>query len=260
LLAIGKHAEVALRYLSEHVQDMSKTYRTTVLLDARSDTDDADGTSVGEPSQMWPAPDVLEQALAGFRGTFEQRPPIHSAKKVSGQRAYELARQAKPVTLVPVPVTVRALTLLGPFEGDGKDIVRVEVTATAGFYVRALARDLGERLGCGAHLLALRRTRCAPFDISQAIPLEEAEALGPGLAGRLLSPADALPHLPAVRITELGLVRIRHGNAIGPDQLEGHALPPASTPGPIRLLAGDGQLVALGHSRGGALHPVVVLG
>jgi tRNA pseudouridine55 synthase len=75
-----------------------------------TDTDDADGTSVGEASQMWPAPDVLEQALAGFRGTFEQRPPIHSAKKVSGQRAYELARQAKPVTLVPVPVTVRSAT------------------------------------------------------------------------------------------------------------------------------------------------------
>jgi tRNA pseudouridine55 synthase len=248
--------------LASYVTSGDKTYEAVIRLGFATDTDDADGEPMGpaQPTAAATKPAAVEAALVAFRGTFDQLPPNHSAKKVAGQRAYELARQSKPVVLTPVSVTVRELVrITAPGAEDAPETIRVRVRATAGFYVRALARDLGERLGCGAHLADLRRTRCEPFDVSQAVRLDEAERLGPALEARLLTPAEALPHLPAVRVTEPGLVRVRHGNAIGPDQVAG-ALPPASAPGPVRLLTGDGHLVALAHSRGGALHPIVVLG
>ncbi len=154
-------------------------------------------------------------------------------------------------------MTVRALECLG-FEGD---LVHVRVTATSGFYVRALARDLGAALGCGGHLQALRRTRSGAFDVATALTLDEAEALGQGVSGRLLSPVEALPDLAAVTVTDTGLKRALHGNALGPEHLEGRVVPAgALARRPVRVLAGDGRLVALAHARGGALHPVVVLG
>jgi tRNA pseudouridine55 synthase len=189
-------------------------------------------------------------------GEFEQIPPRHSAKKIAGERAYEIARRAEPVMLKPVVVTVRALECLA----QRPDQVDVLVTATAGFYVRALARDLGDRLGCGAHLLALRRTGSAPFDVASAVTLDEAERLGRDVVGRVLAPAEALPHLPAVTLTPVGLTRARHGNSLGPEHLEERWLPPASQSGPVRVVDADGRLIALAHSRGGALHPAVVLG
>jgi tRNA pseudouridine55 synthase len=233
-----------------------KTYEATIRLGFPTSTDDADGEPLGPASAAIPGAEEIAGALERFRGTFDQRPPAHSAKKVGGRRAYELARREQPVELAPVAVTVRALELAG-VEGDR---VRIRVTATAGFYVRALARDLGEALGCGGHLEALRRTGSGAFDVAEAVPLDEAERLGPALAGRLIPPADALPFLPEVRLTEGGLARARHGNPVGPEHLEAHWIPPPSTPGPVKVLGPDGALVALAHSRGGALHPVVVLG
>ena len=103
--------------------------------------------------------------------------------------------------------------------------------------------------------------RSGPFDVADALPLADAERLGRDVAARLLSPAEALPDLPAVRLTEAGLRRALHGNPLGPEHLAGRWVPPATSPGcRCRLLAPDGRLVALAHSRGGALHPVVVLG
>lgn len=233
-----------------------KTYEAAIRLGVATDTDDADGKPTGPRAGTLPDRAHVERALEQFRGTFEQTPPAHSAKKVGGRKAYDLARRDRPIELKPVTVTVRALELV---EVDG-DLVRLRVTATSGFYVRALARDLGAALGCGGHLADLRRTRSGGFDVNDAIPLDEAERLGPGLADRLIAPADALPHLSAVRLTESGLRRALHGNPVGPEHLEGRWLPPPSTPGPVRVLGTDGRLVALAHSRGGALHPIVVLG
>lgn len=233
-----------------------KTYEATMCLGFATDTDDADGQPLGEPVRTPPALDAIERALNQFRGTFDQIPPQHSAKKISGRKAYELARRAEPVALIPVPVRVSELELLGL---DGV-YVRVRVSAGSGFYVRALARDLGTVLGCGAHLHALRRTRSGGFAVAGALPLEEAERLGPGVETRLIAAAEALPHLPSVRMTPTGLTRAVHGNPVGPADLEGRWVPPPGEGGPVRLLAGDGRLVALAHSRGGALHPVTVLG
>ena len=234
-----------------------KTYEATVRLGFATDTDDTEGTPLTPPAATLPDDAAIARAMEGFRGPLEQTPPSHSAKRVQGERAYELARRAEPVTLAPVVVTIHALEWVD----RAGDLLRLRVTASSGFYVRALARDLGAALGCGAHLAALRRTRSGGFDVADALPLDDAERLGKGLSARLIAPADALPELASVRVTEAGLKRVAHGNAVGPDHLEAHWVPtgPAARQ-PVRVLAPDGHLVALAHARGGALHPVVVLG
>jgi tRNA pseudouridine55 synthase len=242
--------------LAPYLGSGDKTYVATIRLGFATDTDDADGRPIGDASARLPDDEAVRRALAEFAGSFEQLPPSHSAKKVGGRKAYELARREEPVTLKPVSVTVHRIECTGR-DGDRLHLI---VTATPGFYVRALARDLGARLECGAHLVALRRTRSGSFDVTEAVPLEDAERLGPEIASRVLSPAEALPGLTAVRPTEAGLKRALHGNPLGPEHLEGRWVPPSTSPLPVRILAGDGRLVALARSRGGALHPVVVLG
>ena len=122
--------------------------------------------------------------------------------------------------------------------------------------------DLGERLGCGAHLHALRRTASGRFRVEDALPFEEAERLGHGVAIRLIPPAEAVGHLPAVTVNEAGLRRVVHGNPLTPNHLEHPWIPaPGGGAGPeVRVLGPAGELLALAHSRGGLLHPAVVLG
>jgi tRNA pseudouridine55 synthase len=241
--------------LASWLSSGDKTYEATICLGVATDTDDGDGQPIAAVAAIPPA-GVVEEALDAFRGTFQQVPPRHSAKKIAGRKAYELARRDQPVELAPVAVTVTALERLSL---DGA-FLQIRVSAGSGFYVRALARDLGERLGCGGHLHALRRTRSGGFELASAIPLDEAERLGREVESRLIPAAEALPHLPSVKMTASGLTRAMHGNPLGPTDLEGRWVPPAGVSGPVRLLAGDGRLVALAHSRGGALHPVTVLG
>ena len=232
-----------------------KTYDATICLGVSTDTDDGDGAPLGAAITTLPDDAAIDLALESFRGEIAQVPPAHSAKRIRGEKAYELARRAEPVTLAPVTVTVRSLERLARQD----ERLDLRVTASAGFYVRALARDLGSRLGCGAHLAALRRTRSGHFDVADAIPLETAERLGPELAARLISPTEALPHLPSVRLTPAGLTKVSHGNPVGPEHLEGGWIPAATAPGPVRILGPEGDLAALGHSRGGLVHPSVVL-
>ena len=249
-LVLGKATRLA-----SLLSGSDKTYEATVCLGVNTDTDDADGAPLGEPVATLPDDAAVDLALESFRGEIAQVPPAHSAKRIGGKKAYELARRAEPVALAPVTVTVRTLDRLAR---DG-DRVELRVTASAGFYVRALARDLGARLGCGAHLAALRRTRSGHFDVAGAISLEAAEQLGAGLEDRLIRAEDALPHLPSVRLTAAGLTKVSHGNPIGPEHLEGGRVPPATAPGPVKVLGPAGGLAALGHSRGGLVHPFVVL-
>lgn len=231
-----------------------KSYEATITLGQSTDTDDSDGRPLGEPRDATAVADRLQEILQGFQGTFDQTPPSHSAKKVGGTPAYALARQDRPVVLKPVSVTVHALDLI---EHAGRE-VRLRMRVTAGFYVRALARDLGARLACGAHLSALRRTATGPFVVADALGLDEAIRLGPALADRLIAPAAALPALPAVVVTAPGLERVRHGNPVGPAHLTGAWAPNGASA--IKILTGDGRLAALGRWRGPLLHPVVVLG
>lgn len=244
--------------LSAHLTSGDKTYDATLRLGFATDTDDALGQPLGPVAADLPDDAAIDAALARFRGTFDQIPPTHSAKKIAGRKAYDLARQDASPMLEPVTVTVSKLELLG----RDADRLHVDVTASAGFYVRALARDLGQVLGCGAHLSALRRTRAGRFDVANAIPLADAERMGPAVAALVIPPAEALADLAGVTVTPLGLRRALHGNPLTPEHLAGRCVPPAGAAGggPVRILDEDGKLVALAHSRGGALHPAVVLG
>jgi tRNA pseudouridine55 synthase len=199
--------------LTEYVQDMAKTYRTRVRLGARSDTDDADGTvtpvAVGRP----PEQAEVEQALAAFVGDIDQVPPAYSAAKVTGRRAYDLARQGEEVTLRPRRVCVYGIDLLA-YEYPRLEL---EVRCGKGTYIRSLARDLGERLGCGGLVEVLRRTRVGPFEAANALSPEAATA-----RARLLPVAAAVGELPRVTLDAADVSRLRQGQAV---LLDAGALP-----------------------------------
>jgi tRNA pseudouridine55 synthase len=253
LIVIGRATRLASR-LSAH----RKTYDADIRLGFPTDTDDADGEAIAD--EILPPADlsVILAALPAFVGEIDQVPPQHSAKKIGGERAYALARSDRRVPLAPVRVTVFAVD---PIESSAwtPGRIRVRVTASSGFYVRALARDLGSALGCGGHLTELRRTSVGRFDLAQAMPLDQAEALGPVLGDRLVTMSDALPEAPAVWLTAEGLVRVKHGNPVGPEAVAAGGWPLAGA-GDVRLLDDAGTLIAVAQPRGGALHPVVVVG
>jgi tRNA pseudouridine55 synthase len=208
------------------------------------------------------APSISE-ALRAFTGRLLQTPPPFSAKKVGGTPAYKLARQRKPVEVRPVDVTVREIELRAFSEG----LAEVRVVCSSGFYVRSLAHDLGERLGCGAHLEGLRRTRAGELTLDDAVTLEAVALEGlPVIERRLIPMSRLLTHLPSVVVSDLGAKRTGHGRALGPEDLEGPfpGAAAASGEGPeggrLRLLDRAGALLALAESRrDGLLHPVVVL-
>ena len=241
--------------LAPYISGADKTYEATIRFGSESDTDDAGGNPTNPTTLTNPTNLEIVTALQRFVGTFAQVPPIVSAKRVDGQKSYDLARQNKAVELKPVSVTVRDLQLT-KVEGA---LAYVTVTATAGFYVRALARDLGRAIGCGAHLAALRRTRSGSFDVSQAIRIEDAERLGPAIVDYLINPSDAVAHFQAITVNDLGLKRVQHGNPLNPGHLAGHFVPTTNAGEKIRILDPSGALIALADSRGGMLHPSVVI-
>jgi tRNA pseudouridine55 synthase len=251
--------------LASMLSGVAKTYEAAIRLGCATDTYDATGRVAGHPDAPVaagfdiPAPDDitaanLEAVLPRFRGEYEQAPPPFSAKKIGGVAAYRLARRQQDVAPAPVPVSVSDLELLGYRDG----LATVRVTASAGFYVRSLAHDLGAALGCGAHLASLRRTRAGPFTDAHAVPLETVEAEGAPAAARLIPLNDLLLDVPAARLTERGAKRAGHGNALGPGDLEEPAPP---LPGNrVRLIDPGGGLLGLAEPRpGGLLQPVVVL-
>ena len=241
--------------LAPYFSGSDKTYIAEIRLGFETSSDDAQGEALGTPSTSIPNAASVRLSLSQFAGSFEQVPPQVSAKRVDGKKSYDLARTDRGVELKPVTVTVSSLSVP---ECQGA-IVRFEVTASAGFYVRALARDLGRALGCGGHLASLRRTKWGTFDISQAITLADAERLGLGVEAHLISPADALVHFPAVTANAAGFKRATHGNALSPEHLAGRFVPTSGIGQKIRILGEDGALIALADSRGGQLHPTVVL-
>ena len=241
--------------LAPYIAGADKTYDATVMFGSETSTDDGGGSVTQDLGSAAPSEAEVRDALLKFVGTFDQVPPIVSAKRVDGHKSYDLARQNKAVELKPVSVTVRELLLT---KVDGP-LAYMTVTATAGFYVRALARDLGRAIGCGAHLSALRRTRSGSFTIAQSVPLDEAERLGPAVEKYLINPSDALAHFPAITVNDLGLQRVLHGNPLNPGHIAGHVVPTTELGQKVRILDQQGALIALGDSRGGMLHPSVVI-
>ncbi len=229
-----------------------KTYEATVRFGFATSTYDAQGTPVGAISAAPIDPAQVEAALITFRGDIRQAPPAVSAKHVGGKRAYELARADVAVALEPVDVTVHDLELLG-YRGSE---ARVRVTASAGFYVRSLAHDLGQILGCGAHLTSLRRTRSGSFSLDGAVSAEMLATSPEVVRAHLRPMAALLPDLPIATVAPDGLDRLKHGRELAPAHLAG---PVPAGPPHCRLVDSSGNLMAVGENRGGFLHPVVVL-
>ena len=160
-LCLGRATRLA-RFLTAG----EKTYRATLRLGFATTTDDLTGEPLGEPRRVELTDESLRAALAGLVGRFDQVPPAFSARQVDGRRLYELARRGEATARAATPVEVQALDLVS----RAGDTLELEVRCSAGTYVRAIARDLGEQLGCGAHLVALRRTRSGGFGLDQAVP------------------------------------------------------------------------------------------
>lgn len=242
-----------------------KQYDAGIRLGLVTDSYDITGTAVGgtesddadAPAPAAPTTDEIRRTAAEFVGTHPQRPPPVSAKKVGGVRAYKLARLDQPVELAPVTVTVDTLSILAI---DGMR-VRCRLISSSGFYVRSLAHDLGERLGCGGCLETLRRERHGPFGLAQAVTLATLLERGPAAASALLPMADLVPDLPAVTVTTGGARRAGHGNPLG----RGDFAPAAGSREPernsrVRIMDDTGRLLAIGEFRpDGLLHPKIVL-
>jgi len=175
-----------------------KRYRATIRLGETTETGDSEGEVVST-SKVSVTEDELQEALQRFRGTYLQVPPMYSAIKVDGQPLYKLARQGKNVEREAREVTVKALDLVA---FDGRD-VEITLQSSSGFYVRALATDLGETLGTGGHVIALRRLGVASLAVEDSLTLKELAELPdyPDRRARLGRVADALGHLPAIELS-----------------------------------------------------------
>jgi tRNA pseudouridine55 synthase len=264
-LVLGRATRLA-RFLSAS----DKSYDAVVRLGVATDTQDAAGAAIGPVHQgAWPSRDAIARALDQFRGTFLQQPPAFSAKKVAGERSYRAARRAKrdaalpappalpalPALPAPVAVSTTALDLIAVAD----ELVTLRIDCSAGFYVRALAHDLGVVLGTGAHLESLRRVRSGDLTLTEALPLDVLER-DPGLAAAAIVPVSRmLPALVSVQLTDEGVRRAVHGRDLGPGDFEKGSGGPY--PFFVRLIDPAGDLVAIATPIGasGLLHPAVVL-
>jgi tRNA pseudouridine55 synthase len=252
----------ATRLVEYHLGDR-KGYRATVCFGASSTTDDLEGelTPTGAPA---PSRAAVEGALAGFIGPISQRPPAYSAIKVAGRRAYAMARAGEHVELASREVTIHRLELL---DWDGTDperpIAVVDVECSAGTYIRALARDLGEAVGGAAYLGALVRTASGPFRLDGAVSLErarEAAAGGTERLAALLLPVDAgLDEIPELVVTDDEVRAIARGQFVRPKSIDVTGLVAAGIDAPIRIRDTAGRLVAIATLSDGRLAPDKVL-
>lgn len=234
VLLIGRATRIA-RYLDSE----PKVYAATIRFGTETDTDDR----TGAPVRSAPPPDdhAIADGIAALTGPIDQTPPLYSAKKVKGRRAYAMAREGVAVELEPVRVTVHDWTL----HRRRGDELEATITCSGGTYVRALARDLGRRAGSAAHLAELRRVKSGTLDVRDALPFER---LPTDATSALRSPREALA-LPTETLDAGGVERVTHGLSV-----------PATAPGArAALIDGEGALIAIAEREGDAWQPRVVL-
>jgi tRNA pseudouridine55 synthase len=263
--------------LAQFLSAADKAYEATVRLGIETDTRDSLGQTVGVPhTGPFPTREAIDRALDEFRGTFLQQPPVYSAKKIGGKRSHRLARagQARAIppalhtpAVLPAPalVTAHAIEIVGCED----DRVTIVVTCSAGFYLRSLAHDLGDRLGTGAHLEALRRTRSGDFTIAAAVPLATVEGDRGAAIAALVPLANVLAALTSVILTDEGARRASHGRDLRPSDIAGGTLvvpqatqaPVSGAPPRVRLLDRQGNLIGVAETARtpGLLHPAVIL-
>jgi tRNA pseudouridine55 synthase len=258
-VCVGKATRL-VRFLAEG----DKVYRATVRLGFATSTDDALGEPLGPPRDARVDASSVRDAARRLTGDILQVPPAYSAKRVGGRRLYDLARQGVAVERPPAAVTVHSLEILEVSDRG----LEVEVRCSPGTYIRALARDLGEALGVGGHLTALRRTRSGTFGMEVAVAWDE---LADHARDRMLPLSRLLGDMPAARVDARGADALRHGRDLGRDVVVA-GFPEGAPPPRLRLLDESGQsLLALAVPRGfgpasaglpasPVLHPDVVLG
>ena len=212
-IAIGEATKLAGRML-----DATKAYDFTISFGAETTTLDAEG-DVTTSSDVRPSEQDVLDALPGFTGTIEQMPPAFSALKVDGKRAYDLAREGKPVDLQSRTVVIHELRLLE----TTKDSATFAATVSKGTYIRSLARDIARALGSVGHVTMLRRTHAGPFDLSKAIPLDFLDKIASArdLTDLMLPLEAALDDIPALSVSPEEARLLRHGQ-----RLQGHPAPP----------------------------------
>ena len=192
------------------VQDGTKIYRFAIKWGSATTTDDAEG-SVIATSDIRPERAALEAVLPQFTGTIWQRPPIFSALKIDGERAYDLARAGEAVELQPRQIDVDAIELVA----HGSEQTVLEVTCGKGTYVRSLARDIAETLGTRGHVSMLHRAAVGPFHDQDAVTIDQLEALSLEERDALLKPvASGFSNLPEIRLDPQQATAVRHGNAV----------------------------------------------
>jgi tRNA pseudouridine55 synthase len=256
-VSVGKATRFAQFYLKSR-----KAYEGTMRFGFSTDTYDITGQPTSESLAVALDGEILDRIFREFTGRLMQTPPPFSAKHVGGVRAYELARQRKPVSLAPVEVEIYALELLG----IEKQAVRFAVECSGGTYVRSLAHDLGQKIRCGAYLADLRRTGVAEFKESQAVTLDRlAEAVKEKKIENCLVRLEALlPEFPELLVRGRQEVGIRHGLAfelaqstrVGRDTNAGR-LPVAAL---LKILNPERQLIAIARQvEGSVYHPDLVL-
>jgi len=237
--------------LNQYVTGMDKIYRGEITFGVRTDTQDATGKVLASQRVVLTQAQV-ETAFSRFTGKLTQIPPMVSALKYRGKRLYQLAREGRRVSRLPRPVEIKALDLLAFYGGqeDGHPRVLFECRCSKGTYIRTLAADIGEYLGCGAHLSFLLRTAVGPYEINDAWLLEEIVKCD-DLSSRLLPLSSALGELPQVVVKPEVVRLIANGNRVNPGGVE--IIPAPLTPGQlVRLEYPADRLLALAIWREGA--------
>jgi tRNA pseudouridine55 synthase len=240
-VALGE-ATKTIPYLGEAL----KGYDFTARWGAATTTDDAEGAVIAT-SELRPSEEDIRAALPRFVGDIQQVPPQFSAVKVDGERAYDIARGGEVMELAARDLYVDALELLSMPDADHAEF---QLVCGSGGYVRSIARDLGQVLGCLGHVLRLRRTWVGPFDIEDAVTMERVEALArtPEIDALLHPVSMALDDLPELKATEAGAARLRNGNP-------GQVLPGQADYGDLAWASFQGKPVAVGRLKGAELHP-----
>lgn len=238
--------------LVEYMTTHDKRYTGIVTLGARTDTDDTEGAIIAEHPVPLITAEILHELTLRFTGDLLQQPPAFSAVKVEGKRAYAVARAGGALALKARPIKVHALRL----EFADEHRLLIDVHCGPGTYIRSLARDIGEALGCGAHLSALRRTHAGGFSVDAAWSLEEiaVASTGDAIPGLLWQPDEGITDLPAAIVGKAKADLLAHGSAVETFSLR-------SIPGDeIRIYSATGSFLGIGRfSADGQLRPLKVL-
>jgi tRNA pseudouridine55 synthase len=239
-LMLGKYTRLA-----QFFSTAEKTYSGHIRFGFATDTYDAEGQPVGPAVAPSLTLEQIRLAAAPFDGEVEQMPPAYSAKKINGQPAYKLAREGKPVELKPKTIQISGFKIE---ELDG-DSASFEITVSAGGYIRSIAHELGQSLGCGAHLSSLRRTRAGVFTLAQAQSLESLTADPEAV---MIHPRNLLPEMPSVSVDANTLGRLRNGAQINLSDFSDAEL--------VKVFVSQRNLTAIARRVAGTLfQPIVVM-